>query len=179
MHAYLHTHTHTHTHIHKDVQPWFVRAARANQYIHTYIHACMHTYTRGDVFHVRSASNDGNYIQTYIHTNIHTHIRAHEHMYTHTYTHTSHEHMYTHTYIHTYAHVQMRFVCAAQAKWIMDLLPKINTVDIQRLCGVKNLPVSIHNFLTHRLSCLECLTYASVVHVLLRYSVCVSVWMRV
>ena len=32
---------------------------------------------------------------------------------------------------------QMRFVCAAQAKWVMDLLPKINTVDIGRLCGGK------------------------------------------
>jgi len=30
---------------------------------------------------------------------------------------------------------QMRFVCTANAKWIMDLLPKINTVDIRRLCG--------------------------------------------
>ncbi|KAJ1490877.1 P-loop containing nucleoside triphosphate hydrolase protein, partial [Baffinella frigidus] len=30
---------------------------------------------------------------------------------------------------------QMRFVCAAKAKWVMDLLPKINTVDIKRLCG--------------------------------------------
>jgi len=30
---------------------------------------------------------------------------------------------------------QMRFVCAAQAKWVMDLLPKIESVDIKRLCG--------------------------------------------
>mmetsp|Transcript_14183 Transcript_14183/g.22048 ORF Transcript_14183/g.22048 Transcript_14183/m.22048 type:complete len:82 (+) Transcript_14183:281-526(+) len=31
----------------------------------------------------------------------------------------------------------MKFVCAAKAKWVMDLLPKINTVDIKRLCGGK------------------------------------------
>jgi hypothetical protein len=30
---------------------------------------------------------------------------------------------------------QMRFVCAAQAKWVMDLLPKLESVDIKRLCG--------------------------------------------
>ena len=30
---------------------------------------------------------------------------------------------------------QMRFVCAAKAKWVMDLLPKVETVDIKRLCG--------------------------------------------
>eukprot|EP00287_Rhodomonas_sp_CCMP768_P031739 CAMPEP_0202835670 /NCGR_PEP_ID=MMETSP1389-20130828/37676_1 /ASSEMBLY_ACC=CAM_ASM_000865 /TAXON_ID=302021 /ORGANISM="Rhodomonas sp., Strain CCMP768" /LENGTH=179 /DNA_ID=CAMNT_0049511251 /DNA_START=27 /DNA_END=567 /DNA_ORIENTATION=- len=29
----------------------------------------------------------------------------------------------------------MRFVCAANAKWIMELLPKIQSVDIHRLCG--------------------------------------------
>jgi len=51
-------------------------------HIHTYIHACIHTY-----------------MHAYIHTCMHTYIHAYIHAYIHTYIHTC-MHAYIHTYIH-------------------------------------------------------------------------------
>ncbi len=58
---------------------------KLQRYIHTCMHACIHTY-----------------IHTCMHTYIHTYIHTYMHAYIHTYIHT-----YIHAYIHTYIHTCM------------------------------------------------------------------------
>jgi hypothetical protein len=64
------------------------------QYVHAYIHACMHT--NHTCVHTYNMPCMRIYVHTYTCTHI-THTQSHTHAHTHTHTHT-----YIHTYIHTY-----------------------------------------------------------------------------
>ena len=80
--------------------------------MHTYIHACIHTYTHAYI-HTHMHTYTHAYIHAPIHASttiyIHTIIQTYRHM--HTYIHTcihTHMHTYIHTHMHTYMHTSIQ-----------------------------------------------------------------------
>ena len=83
-------------------------------YIHTCMHACIHTYIT--------------YIHTCIHTYIHTCIHAYMHTCIHAYMHTC-IHAYMHTCIHTYIHfMYVRTYVTVLYNLVFTVLQEVNLV---------------------------------------------------
>ena len=89
----------------------YIRVIDLCIYIHTYMHACIHTNIQA-YKHIYTYKHTYTYIHIHIHTHTYTYTYIHIHTHTHTHTYTyihihTHTYTYKHTYIQTYKHTNI------------------------------------------------------------------------